>query len=933
MHVIRYFKQLRYLLSNSMNIQKRTQLPLSLLRARLYVLSFVAFALVVAPGPASGQMQPGVSKGLVRERILIDDDWRFQMGDPAGATGLLYDVRAPLKEEVKDKAPDAAAEAAEKAGPSTQPILKPWILPTGNRFVRDPAHRFVRPPGNPGGDVSYTQPNYDDSGWQRVTLPHDWAITGPFTRSGGGGMGRLPSGGVGWYRKKLDIRASDAGKCFFLDVDGAMSYAAVWINGKLAGGWPYGYASWRVDLTPFLVPGTLNQLAIRIDNPPESSRWYPGGGLYRNVWLTKTQPVHVTQWGTYVTTPEVSAESATVRLEVRLDNSSRMEAKVRVTSDIYELGSNGRKAGPPVASIDAANMSLGAGASSAVSGSSIIRNPKLWGPPPHQQPNLYIAVTKVWQGGSLIDMYETQFGIRSLRFDPNSGLYVNGEHVYLKGANMHHDLGALGSAFNVRAAQRQLETLREMGCNAIRTSHNPPDPELLDLADRMGFLIMDEIFDVWYRMKTPYDFHMIFADWHEQDLRAFMQRDRNRPSVFLWSVGNEVGEQYTGADGAAVASELVEIAHQEDSSRPVTASMNYAKPDMPFSAPFDVISLNYQGAGIRDIPSQYQPYHEKYPKKLILSSESAAAVSSRGVYLFPVTKELRTPVRDGVGGDPKTHQVSSYDLYSTDFGSSPDRVFASQDKNPYSAGEFVWSGWDYLGEPSPYYSSRSSYFGIIDLAGFKKDRFYLYQAEWRPDLPMAHILPHWTWPERVGQVTPVHVYTSGDQAELFLNGKSLGRKKKKSFEYRLRWDDVIYQPGELKVVAYKNGKQWATDVVRTASQPEKLSMSSDVSQIVDDGRDLAFVTVRVADRDDATVPRTSNHIAFSLEGPGEIVAIDNGDPTNLVPFPSHERDAFNGMALAIIRAKPGQTGAISVYVKSAGLKGASVMLHSVRGKP
>jgi beta-galactosidase len=361
--------------------------------------------------------------------------------------------------------------------------------------------------------------------------------------------------------------------------------------------------------------------------------------------------------------------------------------------------------------------------------------------------------------------------------------------------------------------------------------------------------------------------------------------------------------------------------------------MNYAKPDMPFSTPFEVISLNYQGAGVRDAPSQYLPYHEKYPQKMILSSESAAAVSSRGVYLFPVTKGLRTPVRDGVGGDPKNHQVSSYDLYSADFGSSPDRVFASQDKNPYSAGEFIWSGWDYIGEPSPYYSSRSSYFGAIDLAGFKKDRFYLYQSNWRPDLPMAHILPHWTWPERVGQVTPVHVYTSGDEAELFLNDKSLGRKKKGKFEYRLRWDDVVYVPGVLKVIAYKDGKQWATDAVKTAGQPERLLLSSDTLQIVDDGRDLAFVTVRIADHYDVTVPRTASQVTFSLDGPGEIVATDNGDPTDFVPFSSHEREAFSGTALVIVHGKPGRTGAIRLQVESTGLKGASITLQSVPAEP
>jgi beta-galactosidase len=921
-----------------MIVPQRKHWSLFLLNARICALGLISFATVTVLPAASAQRQSIEPHRPVRERILIDEDWRFQKNDPAGATGLLYDVRPPLEDDDKDKAPDAAAVEAVKVGPAVQPILKSWILPTGNRFIKDPSRRYVRPAGNPGGNLFYVQPNFDDSGWQSVTLPHDWAIAGPFTQKGGGGMGRLPSGGVGWYRKKLTVPASDAGKSFFLDVDGAMSYAAVWINGQLAGGWPYGYASWRIDLTPFILPGKVNQLAIRVDNPPESSRWYPGGGLYRNVWLTKTQPIHIAQWGTYVITPEVSTTSATVRLEVRLDNDSRATAKVRVTTDIYELDANGHRAATPVASIDSASKSLAASAEDAVTGAVVIPHPKLWGPPPNQQPNLYVAVTKVWQAGSLqpgslIDTYETQFGIRSLRFDPNSGLYVNGEHIYLKGANQHHDLGALGSAFNLRAAQRQLQTLQEMGCNAIRISHNPPDPELLDLADRMGFLVMDEIFDVWYRVKTPYDFHLIFADWHEQDLRAFLQRDRNHPSVFLWSVGNEVGEQYNGAEGAAVAKELVDIAHQEDSSRPVTASMNYAKPDMPFSIPLDVISLNYQGAGVRALPSQYEPYHEKFPQKMILSSESAATVSSRGVYLFPVTKDVRTPVTDGVGGDPKNHQVSSYDLYSAEFGSSPDRVFASQEKNPYSAGEFIWSGWDYLGEPSPYYSSRSSYFGAIDLAGFKKDRFYLYQSNWRPDLPMAHILPHWTWPERVGKVTPVHVYTSGDEAELFLNGKSLGRKKKGKFEYRLRWDDVIYQPGELKVVAYKNGKPWATDEVKTADQPEKLLASADTSQIANDGRDLVFVTVRVADHNDSTVPRTANLITFSLDGPGEIVATDNGDPTDLVPFPSYERKAFSGMALVIIRAKPGQTGAIRLHAASPNLIDASVLLQSVPVKP
>jgi beta-galactosidase len=450
---------------------------------------------------------------------------------------------------------------------------------------------------------------------------------------------------------------------------------------------------------------------------------------------------------------------------------------------------------------------------------------------------------------------------------------------------------------------------------------------------------MDEIFDAWIRRKTPIDFHLIFPDWHEQDLRAFIRRDRNHPSVFLWSVGNEVGEQNTGAEGAAVARRLLSIAHQEDPTRKVTASMNSAKADSPFAAVWDVISLNYQGEGIRDTPAfdgfkgirtppQYPAFRQRFPDKTILSSESAAALSSRGVYLFPVSKEISGPVRDGSGGDSKIRHVSAYELYAADFGSSADKVFGSLERHPYVAGEFVWSGWDYLGEPTPYNASRSSYFGIVDLAGFPKDRFYLYQAHWRPDLPMAHILPHWSWPERIGQVTPVHVFTSGDEAELFLNGKSLGRKKKQPYEYRLRWDEVVYEPGELKVVAYKNGKPWATDTVKTAGPPARLALSADRSTIRADGSDLSFITVRVLDAAGIAVPRADNLIRFKLDGPAEIVATDNGDPTSFEPFPSPARKAFNGLALVIVRARAGRPGAIRLIAESPGLKTATLTLRS-----
>jgi beta-galactosidase len=880
---------------------------------------------------------------FIRQHISINEGWRFFKYDStAKVDDLIYDVRP----EVKDRDDDGPADAKPTEAVDVKEnrlIFKSWILPTGNDFIKDPSKRYVRPEGNPGNDFPFVQNNFDDGSWENVNLPHDWAIKGPFIKNHdaeiGGSMGRLPSPGVAWYRKKLDIPASDTEKFIFLDVDGAMSYAMVWLNGNLVGGWPYGYSSWRVDLTPYVKPGRENQLAIRLDNPPSSMRWYPGGGIYRNVWLTKTNLVHVGHWGTFVKTRDVSKASATINMEVTIDNNSRDDAAIKVVTQIFELSADNCKTGNAVATFESLKTTVAAGKKTKVEGSVALKNPQLWGPPPTQVPNRYVAVTTLLENDKPIDQYETRFGIRSLHFDPDSGVYVNGELIKIKGVCQHHDLGALGVAFNTRAAERQLEILKEMGCNAIRMSHNPPAPELLDLTDRMGFLVMDEAFDMWVLKKNPLDFHLIFPDWHEQDLRAMVRRDRNNPSVFLWSLGNEVGEQYTGNNGAALAKRLINIVKEEDPHRLTTSAMNWAKPDMPLPAALDVIGVNYQGEGIRQFPEfegtdrirtapQYDIFHAKFPNKVILGAETASALSSRGIYLFPVSKEISIPAKVGRGGDSKIRQVSSYELYSVDFGSSADKVFGSLDRHPFVAGEFVWNGWDYLGEPTPYYDSRSSYTGIIDLAGFKKDRFYIYQAHWRPDYPMAHILPHWNWPERIGEITPVHVFTSGDEVELFLNGTSLGRKKKDQYEYRLRWDDVKYEPGELKVVAYKNGAKWAEDVVKTTDEPARLDAAVDRNEIRADGKDLAFITVRVTDKNGLTVPQANNLIKFVIEGPGEIVATDNGDPTNLVPFPSHEREAFSGLALVIVRFNEGTSGSITLKATSPGLKEAKVIMKT-----
>lgn len=858
-----------------------------------------------------------------RERISINTDWHFWRSEK-NPDGVTYDNRTDTPQ-----------------GNIT--YLRPWVLPNANEFISDVANHYEAPPSGPAIKIPYVDSTFDDGDWENVNLPHDWAIKGPFYVGDPtpipGSMGRLPSQGVGWYRKKISVTAEDSGKTIYLDIDGAMSYAIVWLNGELVGGWPYGYNSFRLDLTPHLQPGDNNQLAIRLDNPLKSSRWYPGGGLYRNVWLTKVMPVHVAHYGTHISTKDVSEKSATVELVVSVESKSNASQQVEVATDIHIYDSKTGEAGEKVAQFPRTSVALSAGKKSS-SASVTIENPRLWGPPPSQKPHLYVAVTRLLSNGSntVVDKYETRFGIRSLTFSGVDGLSVNGEHIRIQGVNQHcHDLGALGSAWNYRAAERQLEKLQELGVNAIRMAHNPPATELLDLTDSMGFIVMDEIFDSWERKKTDNDYHLIFTEWHEPMLRSFLRRDRNHASIYSWSVGNEVSEQTCcGNRGFEIGSLLTKMVREEDSTRPVTASMNTAKPNMTFPEPFDIISLNYQGEGIRDTPQyswsngtrtppQYQAFHDKFPEKLITESESAAALSSRGTYIFPVSNLVSAPVNDtNGGGNSSLLHVSSYELHTTNFGSTADKVFATQDAHPFVAGEFIWSGWDYLGEPDPYSLSRSSYFGVIDLAGFPKDRYYIYQARWRPDLKIAHILPHWNWPDRVGLVTPVHVFTNGDEAELFVNGASQGRKKLGAAEYRFRWDEVVYAPGEVHVVTYKNGTEWATSSVHTTGAATTIRLTADHKEIMADGEDLSFVALELVDGNGDLVRDANDHVTFSISGPGEIVATDNGFEADFTPFPSLERDAFNGLALAIVRPNRGEKGAITVTASAAGLVAGSV---------
>ena len=847
-----------------------------------------------------------------RSRVSFDEGWRFKKGDAEGSLGAL-----------------------------SYPKVREWVLPARAPFQRVVEARSATPAGEPAGAGPYVAPTFDDSTWRSLSIPHDWGIEGDFDQSRPGSTGKLPWEGVGWYRKHFAADAGDAGKVVSLEFDGAMAYAMVWLNGHFVGGWPYGYASFRVNLTPYLLPGKDNVVAVRLDNPPDSSRWYPGGGLYRNVWLLKTEAVHVAQWGSFVSTPRISADSALVSVALTLENTSAAAEEASVVTELFELDEAGHYAGQPVASGERVAVKVAAGAQAYLARTLVVARPKLW---ELDSPRRYAAVSTVAVGTRVVDRYVTPFGIRTIAFSADTGFSLNGRHVRIAGVCDHHDLGALGSAINVRALERQIEILKQMGCNAIRTSHNPPAPELLDLCDRMGVLVMDESFDCWRLQKRPNDYHLLFDDWSEADMRALVRRDRNHPSVVLWSIGNEVREQGM-PEGWKVASYLAGIVREEDRTRPVTAACNNALSGYNgFQDVLDVLGYNYHGA-------DYAAFRKSSPTIPLMGSETASTVSSRGEYYFPVG--------DDKAGGRADFQVSSYDLYAPRWATPPDAEFKAEDENPGVLGEFVWTGFDYLGEPTPYDSdasnllnftdpkeaakmakdlqslgkisvpSRSSYFGIVDLAGFKKDRFYLYQARWRPDLPMAHLLPHWTWPDRVGKVTPVHVYTSGDEAELFVNGVSQGRKKRAPFEYRLRWDNVVYAPGILHVVAYRDGKVWSEDSEVTAGPAAALAVHVDRSSLASDGKDLAFVTLQVVDKDGVPVPQSGALVRFSVSGPASLAGVDSGDATSHESFASPQHRAFNGLCLAIVRSQAGAPGKILVSASSEGLSPASVELTSV----
>ena len=793
-------------------------------------------------------------------------------------------------------------------------------------------------------EISFSAPDADDEAWQSVSIPHDWAIYGPFsinndkqltaiTQDGqkeamehAGRTGGLPFVGVGWYRLHFDTPREMAGKRCTLLFDGAMSHARVYVNGHEAGYWPYGYNAFSVDATPYLnTDGQKNVLAVRLENETESSRWYPGAGLYRNVQLIITEDAHVPVWGTQLTTPTVREDYATVSLKTAFEvPAGKSIADYRIETVIRDakgqIVARGEAQGENPANVFEQDFG--------------IRNPQLWSP---AIPILYIAESKIYEGGTLKDEYSTRFGIRSVEIIPGKGFFMNGKPMKLRGVCNHHDLGPLGGAVNEAAIRRQIRILKDMGCNAIRTSHNMPATEFVELCDEMGMMVMAESFDEWKTAKVANGYHKVFDEWVEKDLVNLIHHFRNNPSVIMWCIGNEVPDQWSGKLGPKLTHQLQTICHREDPTRPVTQGMDApdAVVNNNMAAVLDVPGFNYR-------PHKYMENFTKLPQSIILGSETASTVSSRGVYKFPVERRSMAKYDD--------HQASSYDVEHCGWSNLPEDDFIWHDQYPWCIGEFVWTGFDYLGEPTPYYSdwpSHSSLFGIIDLAGLPKDRYYLYRSHWNPEAETLHILPHWNWEGREGETTPIFVYTNYPSAEVFINGKSQGKRTKdlsvtvensadstsmKNFKrqtrYRLMWMDTKYEPGTVKVVAYDaNGKAVAEKEMHTAGKAHHIELIPDRATIDADGKDLSFVTVRVVDKDGNLCPTAENQIQFRVKGKGTYCAGANGNPASLESFQEPSMKVFSGMMTAIVQSTD-EPGEITLEATAKGLKKAVLKLTS-----
>ena len=766
--------------------------------------------------------------------------------------------------------------------------------------------------------------DYNDSKWHTLNVPHDWAIEGDFSASApsGNSGGALP-GGIGWYRKTFTVDNADKGKMMYIDFDGVYMNAKVWINGTLLGQRPYGYSSFRYDLTPYIIYGGKNVVAVRVDNSDQpNSRWYSGCGIYRHVWLNKTARIHVAHWGTHVV-----AEGNKVKVDVTVDNPDNAKFAVRNTL----LDREGRVVGKAM------------GIKSVIK----VSKPKLWS---CESPYIYTLRTEIVAGGKVVDTYETTTGFRTFKFDAAKGFSLNGKSMKINGVCQHHDLGCLGAAINEDALHRQLRILKEMGTNAIRCSHNPPAPELLAMCDTMGFIVMDESFDMWRRRKTQNDYARFFDEWAERDLTDLVLRDRNHPSILMWSIGNEVLEQWSSADADNLTAEQANLilnaghdastlAHGEelsvnsiltrnlcaiirryDTTRPITAGCNEPDPKNHLfkSGALDIIGFNYHHQWVKDVP-------KNFPGQPFIFSESVSALQTRGFYMMPSDKVYKAPVEWWLPYQDPSFQCSAYDNMHASWSSTHEETWDVVKHNDFVGGQFIWTGFDYIGEPTPYgFPARSSYFGLIDLAGFPKDTYYMYQSEWT-DKQVLHLFPHWNWLD--GQDIDMWCYyNNADEVELFINGRSQGVKAKKdSHEYHLMWR-VKFEPGEVKAVARKDGKVVADKVIRTAGAPAALRLTADRTHFGKNpnGDNLAFITVEVVDKDGNLCPRAEDQIFFDVEG-GRIVGTDNGNPVSMERFKEPKRKAFNGKCLVVVATDGGD---VKLKARGYQLQGGEILIRN-----